>query len=331
MGSLRNADVRQLRALQAVAREGSFGRAAAVLGFSQAAVSQQIASLEKSVGAKLFDRPGGPRAAVLTPAGRLLVEHADAVLARLDVAERQLAELAAGVGGRLDVGTFQSASVALLPPVIADLRREAPALDITLHEKDVNADLLTGLLADELDVAFVLGPVDDPRLDGTHLCFDPFVVVTPAEECSVPTRRTRARAGAPQPAPPAMPMARLDGYPVIAGNVDDSCQVLIDDGLKTRGVVPRYVFRSNDNAAIQAMVTARMGAAVMPLLAVDQDDPTIHIHPLDPPLAPREICVALRADRTHAPAARRLVELAVLHTPDVAAVPMTQHPAATSP
>ncbi len=328
MGSLRNADIRQLRALQAVAREGSFGRAAAVLGFSQAAVSQQIAALEKALGTRLFDRPGGPRAAVLTPAGRLLVEHADAVLARLDVADRQLADLAAGVGGRLDVGTFQSASVALLPSVIADLRREAPALDITLHEQDVNADLLSGLLGDELDVAFVLGPVDDPRLDGTHLCFDPFVVVTPAEECSVPTRRTRSRSGStPHPASPVMPMARLDGYPVIAGNADDSCQVLIDDGLKARGVSPRYVFRSNDNAAIQAMVTARMGAAVMPLLAVDQDDPTIHIHPLDPPLAPREICVALRADRTHAPAALRLVELAVRHTPDVASVPMTMHSA----
>lgn len=323
MGSLRNADMRQLRALRAVAHEGSFGRAAAVLGFSQAAVSQQIAALEKAVGATLFDRPGGPRAAVLTPAGRLLLEHAEAVLARLDVADRQLADLAAGVGGRLHVGTFQSASVALLPAVIADLRREAPALDITLHEQDVNADLLAGLLSDELDVAFVLGPVDDPRLEGTHLCFDPFVVVTPAEECSVPTKRARTRSASAQQ--PAMPMASLDGYPVIAGNVDDSCQVLIDDGLKARGVAPRYVFRSNDNAAIQAMVTARMGAAVMPLLAVDQDDPTIHIHPLDPPLAPREICVAIRADRTHAPAARRLVELAVRHTPDVASVPMTEH------
>jgi DNA-binding transcriptional LysR family regulator len=325
MGSLRNADIRQLRALQAVAHEGSFGRAAAVLGFSQAAVSQQIAALEKAVGATLFDRPGGPRAAVLTPAGRLLLEHAEAVLARLDVADRQLADLAAGVGGRLHVGTFQSASVALLPAVIADLRREAPALDITLHEQDVNADLLAGLLSDELDVAFVLGPIDDPRLEGTHLCFDPFVVVTPAEECSVPTKRARTRAASAQK--PVMPMASLDGYPVIAGNVDDSCQVLIDDGLKARGVVPRYVFRSNDNAAIQAMVTARMGAAVMPLLAVDQDDPTIHIHPLDPPLAPREICVAIRADRTHAPAARRLVELAVRHTPDVGSVPMTEHSA----
>jgi len=315
MSGLRAIDVRQLTTLVAVAEEGSFGRAAAALGFSQAAVSQQVAALEKVVGMKLFDRPGGPRAAVLTPAGRLLLEHAHAVLARLDQAGRQLADLAAGLGGRLDVGTFQSASVALLPAVVAQLRREAPEVDIVLHETDVNDDLLRGLLSGELDVAFVLGPLEDPRVDVTHLCDDPFVAVTPADGC---TLSSTGKTG-------AMRLAGLDGFPVIGQNADDSCQVLIDDGLKARGVTPRYVFRSNDNAAIQAMVTAGMGAAVMPLLAVDHDDPTVHIHALRPPLEPREICVAVRSDRTQAPAALRLVELAREHPPDVGAVRMTVH------
>lgn len=317
VGSLSRIDVRQLAALVAVAEEGSFGRAAAVLGFSQAAVSQQIAGLEKAAGVKLFDRPGGPRAAVLTPAGRLLLEHATAVLARLDLADRQLADLAAGVGGRLDVGTFQSASVALLPAVVAALRHEAPDVDIVLHETDVNGDLIQGVLADEFDVAFFLGPVDDPRLRVTHLCDDPFVAVTAAADCPVDSGRG---AGS------IMPLEQLDGLAIVGQNADDSCQMLIDDGLKAGGVSPRYVFRSNDNAAIQAMVTARMGAAVMPLLAVDVDDPTVHVHPLHPPLEPREICVGLRAHRTHAPAALRLAELAVEHTPDVEAIALTIHP-----
>lgn len=315
MTGLRDVDVRQLSALSAVAHEGSFGRAADVLGFSQAAVSQQVAGLEKAVGMKLFDRPKGPRAAVATPAGRLLLEHADAVLARLDQAQRQLADLHAGLGGRLDVGTFQSASVALLPKVVAQLRREAPEVDIVLHETDDNAELLRGLYADELDVAFFLGPVDDPRFEVTHLCDDPFVAVLPAGSC--PLRAGRRGT--------VLALRALDGLPVVAGNAADTCQVLIDDGLKSRGVAPRYVFRSNDNAAIQAMVTAGMGAAVMPLLAVDADDPTVHLHPLSPALPPREICVAVRSDRTHAPSALRLVELAVEHRPDVDAVAMTTH------
>ncbi len=316
MTGLRDIDIRQLAALDAVASQGSFGRAAARLGFSQAAISQQIAGLERAAGTRLFDRPGGPRAAVLTPAGRLLVEHARAVLARLDQAERHLVDLASGVGGRLDVGTFQSVSVALLPLVVADLRREAPELDIRLHESDDNDDLLRGLVEDELDVTFMLGPVEDLRLEVSHLCDDPFVVVTPADTCTLdrPTGPT-----------PSIPMARLDGFPIVGASVDDSCQLLIDDGLRARGVVPRYVFRSNDNAAVQAMVSAGMGASVMPLLAVDQDDPTVHIHALDPPLPPREICVAVRRDRTVAPAAVRMVELAVRHIRDVAVVALTPH------
>ena len=316
VSGLRGIDVRQLAALDAVAAEGSFGRAASVLGFSQAAVSQQIAGLERAAGTKLFDRPGGPRAAVLTPAGRLLLEHARAVIGRLDQAEGQLADLAAGVGGRLNVGTFQSVSVALLPRVVTDLRHEAPDLDITLRESDDNDELLRWLLSDELDVAFFLGPLNDPRFEVTHLCDDPFVAVTSAAGCDL---------GVGSVPSAALPVSRLDGYPVIGQSADDSCQVLIDDGLRTRGVAPRYVFRSNDNAAVQAMVTARMGAAVMPLLAVDQDDPTVHIHPLEPPLAPREICVALRRDRTHAPAALRMVDLAVDHIEEISAVSLTLH------
>jgi DNA-binding transcriptional LysR family regulator len=316
MTRLRDIDVRQLAALDAVATEGSFGRAAQRLGFSQAGVSQQIASLERAAGSRLFDRPGGPRAAVLTPAGRLLLEHARAVLARLDQAERHLADLAAGVGGRVDVGTFQSVSVALLPLVVADLRREASELDIRLHESDDNDGLVRGLLEGELDITFLLGPLQDPRLEVRHLCDDPFVVVTSAETCTLD--------GPPGPEP-TMPLARLDGLPVVGASVDDSCQVLIDDGLRARGVVPRYVFRSNDNAAVQAMVSAGMGASVMPLLAVDQDDPTVHLHRLEPPLPPREICVAVRRDRTVAPAAARMVELAVAHIGEVAALQFTRH------
>lgn len=316
MAGLRDVDARQLAALEAVADEGSFGRAAAALGFSQAAISQQVATLERAAGVRLFDRPGGPRAAVLTPAGRLLRSHARAILARLDQAERQLADLAAGVGGRVHVGTFQSVSVALLPLVVADLRKEAPELDIQLHESDDVDELLRGLLEGDFDVTFLLGPVDDPRVQVTHLCDDPFVTITAAASCPLDQDAD---------SDVVMPLSRLHAAALVGANADDSGQVLIDHALRSRGIVPRYVFRTADNAAIQAMVAAGMGAAVMPLLAVDQHDPTVHIHRLEPPLPPREICVVVRQDRTVLPAATRLVDLAVLHIADVAAVAMTPH------
>ena len=111
-------ELRHLAALEAVAREGTFGRAAAKLGYTQSAVSQQIASLERSVGERLLERPGGPRAVSLTEAGELLLRHAEAIVARLDAARADMASLRAGETGTLRVGTYQSVGARVLPAVM---------------------------------------------------------------------------------------------------------------------------------------------------------------------------------------------------------------------
>src|SRR5437763_13899404 len=100
-------ELRHLVALKAVAEEGAFGRAAVRLGYTQSAISQQIATLEKIVGQRLIDRPGGPRPVSLTEAGRLLLRHIDAIAARLQAAQADLAALDAGDAGPLLVGTYQ--------------------------------------------------------------------------------------------------------------------------------------------------------------------------------------------------------------------------------
>jgi DNA-binding transcriptional LysR family regulator len=305
MSMFRDVDVRHLAALRAVAAEGSFGRAAAALGFSQAAVSQQVAALERAVGLPLFDRPGGPRPARVTSAGELLLEHARAVLDQLAAAERQLDDLRAGVGGRLRVGTFQSVSVKLLPRIVADLRREAPGVDIELHQSDDNPELLAGIASDEFDLSFVLGPVRDPAIEVTDLCTDPFVAVVAAEDCPVDSG--------------PYPLRLLDNAACVGQDAGDSCQRLIDTGLREAGVSVRYVFRSNDNSAVQAMVAARMGVSILPLLAVDLDDPTVHVHPLRPGIPPRRVCLARRRGRTLPPVADRFAALAVQHSAQVSA------------
>ena len=101
-------ELRHLAALQAIAQEGSFGRAALRLGYTQSAVSQQIATLEREVGMTLGERTReGTKA---TDAGRVLVEHADAAIARLDEAERELAAIAGLEGGEVRIASFPSAS-----------------------------------------------------------------------------------------------------------------------------------------------------------------------------------------------------------------------------
>src|ERR687883_1811718 len=118
-------ELRHLAALQALAEEGSFGRAAHKLGYTQSAVSQQIATLERVVGERLVERPGGPRPVTLTEAGRILLRHAESIIARLQAAQADLAALSAGDAGSLRVGTFQSVGAKLLPEV---MRRFAPSV-----------------------------------------------------------------------------------------------------------------------------------------------------------------------------------------------------------
>ena len=117
-------DVRRLRVLREVAARGSFSAAAEALAFTQPAVSRQIATLEAEAGTQLVER--SVRGIRLTPAGELLVEHADAIVDRLATAESQLAALADGTRGRLRLGAFPSANATLIPLAIAAFREAHP-------------------------------------------------------------------------------------------------------------------------------------------------------------------------------------------------------------
>src|SRR3954471_22386263 len=108
-------ELRHFLALEAVAREGSFGKAAASLGYTQSAVSQQIATLERIVGHRLPERAGGPKPVSLTEASRLLLIHADAIAARVAAAQADLTSLAEGQAGALRGGGYQRGGPRTLP------------------------------------------------------------------------------------------------------------------------------------------------------------------------------------------------------------------------
>src|SRR3954447_17265532 len=136
-------ELRHLVALKAIAEEGTFGRAARRLGYTQSAISQQIAMLERIVGQKLIDRPGGPRPVSLSQAGELLLRHADAIAARLQAAQADLAALDAGDAGPLRIGTYQSVGAKVLPRLLREFSAEWPKVAITLQESADDRDLLT--------------------------------------------------------------------------------------------------------------------------------------------------------------------------------------------
>ena len=194
----RELELRHLVALRAVAAERSFGRAAERLGYTQSAISQQIAALERVVGEPVFDRPGGPRPVELTPVGQVILDHAEQVFRRLAQAEEEVARLRAGDGGRLVVGTFQSVTVKVLPAVIRVLKAERPQLDIRLFEADDHDTIVERVLEGDLDLGFVVGEGFDERLDQIHLLEDPYLLISPRRDRPVPAKfATGELSGAP--------------------------------------------------------------------------------------------------------------------------------------
>lgn len=292
MINLRDLEIRHLVALDAVATEGTFAKAAARLGYTQSAVSQQIAALERIIGDAVFDRPGGPRPVELTPLGSQVLAAGRSLLASVDSLSLDLDLFRTGSVGQLSVGTFQSVSATLLPRLVARVRDTYPSLDLQVRETDVDDELTEGLLNGELDVTFIVG---DPHeaFDSVHLIDDPFVLVA---------RPDQFPAGA----------VRLDviaAEPMI-GQQPNSCQLMNENALRAAGVEPNYVFRTNDNGTVAAMVRAGLGVAVMPLLCVEPEDPRISIHALRPSIPDRRISLAWRQNRTLSPAAGRFIELA---------------------
>ena len=231
----------------------------------------------------------------ITPAGSLLLAHAESILDRVAAAEADLAGFRADRVGRLTIGTFQSVSVEVLPLLLTRLRAERPDISISLVEEDEQANLLRALTAGELDLSFVVAPLADGPWDFIPLADDPFVVISSADEPLTPE-------GVPVPADV------LDGLPLIGQSIT-ACQVLIEDGMRQVGAEPNVVFRTTDNSAVQAMVRSGMAHAVTARLAIDSTDPGIVVRDVDPPIPDRTIGVAL-PHRHRSPAVDVIVDLA---------------------
>lgn len=291
--NLRDLELKHLVALDAVATEGTFGRAAERLGYTQSAVSQQIAALERILGDRVFDRPGGPRPVVLTPLGAELLERGRELLARVDSMSLELDLFRTGSVGKLAIGTFQSVSAMLLPKIVARMRETFPTLELQVVESDVEADLEASLACGEIEVSFLVG-TEFPDTESVHLLDDPFVLIARPDQFPPGPVRTEQFAGEP-----------------MIGQHQNSCQILNEAGLRSVGLEPNYVYRTNDNGTVAAMVRAGMGVAVMPFLCVEPEDPRIAIHPIEPPIPDRSICVAWRRNRTLSPAAERFIQLTI--------------------
>jgi DNA-binding transcriptional LysR family regulator len=287
-------ELRHLAALKAVAEHGSFGRAAQSLGYTQSAVSQQIATLERIVGTRLIDRPGGPKPVSLTEAGRLLLRHAESITARLQAAQADLHALGHGSAGPLRVGTYQSVGARILPTVLLRFLAEWPQVEITLQELTDDTELLALVERGELDLTFSMLPLPPGPFEFVKLMHDPYVLLVPADS---------PLAGRSRPLTP-----REIGDMSLIGN--RSCRS-IDAGMevmRASGHEPRIVFRSDDNGTVQGMAAAGMAAALVPRLTVDETDERIEVLELTERFPERIIGIAWHRDRHRTRAAEAFVD-----------------------
>ena len=280
-------DVRRLRVLREVAAHGSFSAAAAALTFTQPAVSRQIATLEAEAGTRLLER--SPRGVRLTPAGELLVEHAEAILARLATAESQLAALVAGTRGRLRLAAFPSANATLIPLAIRAFRTEHPGVELRLAEQ-VTSAALAGLAEGELDLAVVSsagaleapeGVAAEPLMDDPHL---------------VALARTHPLAHRAR-----LTLADLRDETWIEGRPSECTNALLAAAARA-GFEPRIAFEAAQWVGKQGLVAAGVGVTLIPSVAVATVRDDIVLRSLGADAPSRRIWLARQAAGYAAPA-----------------------------
>lgn len=288
---------RLLAVHRAVVAEGSLTRAAATLGYTVSAVSQQLSQLEAQAGSALFEKAG--RGVRPTPAGLLLAEHAEVILARIAEAEGALDDLRSGHTGRVRVVSFHSAGESLLPRAVATLHDLMPGVHVR-PVVDESPGALRRLRAGDADLVIMVepygrdaAPSDDLRR--WHLLDDEYRVLLRHDH---PLARRRTV--------PVEALADND-WIVTTGGLDYVRETTVAI-CRRAGFVPRIIAEADEFNVTQGYVSAGLGAALVPLLALGAVRSGVAVRRLTPPPRPRHIWLATRPALAEQPAVARMIE-----------------------
>jgi DNA-binding transcriptional LysR family regulator len=246
-------DPRRVLTFRAVARQRSFSRAARELALTQPSVSNQVAQLEREVGARLLERgPGGLR---LTSSGEILLEHADAIAERFQLAEAQLNAVAEGTRARLRIGALPTALAGFVPAAVARLRAEHPDARITFDE-GTSEELSARVASGELDLALSYettgtARAQRPGVSRHHLLHEHFLIALPPDHRLAPSATVR-----------------------LADLRDEDWTAALTDGLIVRacraaGFEPNLVSLTSDQLAIRALIIRGLAVSLVPELLAD--------------------------------------------------------------
>jgi DNA-binding transcriptional LysR family regulator len=289
-------DVRRMRVLREVAARGSFSAAAEALNFTQSAVSQHVAALERESGAKLVER--GARGVRLTVAGRALVDHTDAIVARIEAAEEELAAIAGLRGGRLRLACFQSAGATLVPRAVAVFHSRHPAVELSMVEAEpdgAGAMLRSG----EIDLALVYDHASvpamlEPELELAPLVDDRYDAILPRDHRLAKRRR--------------LALADLADDAWIASRRSCGCREITEQVCREAGFEPRVAFEADETLAAQALVASGVGVTILPRLALTVVHPDVVTGTLtDAPV--RRVWAARAASAYRSPASEAMMQI----------------------
>ncbi|TMR89128.1 LysR family transcriptional regulator [Nonomuraea basaltis] len=247
-------DTRRLRTLRAVADHGTVTAAAAALHLTPSAVSQQLVALEHEVGHRLFTRDG--RGVHLTAVGKIMLGHANEVLAQLERAEAEVAAYTTGEAGEVTVACFATAISAVLSPAIIALRDTAPGVQVRVLDAEGDHSLAM-LLDSEADLAIAVeyrGAPDasDRRLSRLPLYAEPFDLVLPRDH----------------PLAGSATLVSLASESWIGPYPGNPVHDVITFACQQAGFTPNVTHCSDDFRAVVALVGAGTGVALVPRLAL---------------------------------------------------------------
>jgi LysR family transcriptional regulator, transcription activator of glutamate synthase operon len=288
-------DLRQLRYLVALAEERNFTRAAASLHIAQPAMSQQIRRLEDELGLAVVERT--TRRVKLTDAGELLVVRARRILVELEAAETELQALRGMYTGHVTIGAMHTMGPVDLSLALALFRERHPDVQFTVREQS-SEEMAEMLRVDELDLAFlsVTERVESHGLGLHQLLSEELVVLLP------PSHRLSKR--------PQIRMAELADEPFISFRTGARLRELLVSAGHEAGFEPRVTLESNDSQRVRRLVSRGLGVAILPRSDAEGPGAEVEVVTLIEPRLERDITLAWREGRRHAPAAAEFLELA---------------------
>jgi DNA-binding transcriptional LysR family regulator len=283
---------RRLRLLRELASRGTIAATAEACGYTPSGVSQQLALLEREVRMPLLVREG--RRVALTEAARVLVGHAERVLAELEAAEAAIAGLTGSVRGTARLAAFPTAAAAFVPSAIAHCRAEHPDLRVILSELETD-EAVAAVRSGRLDLALVYEYALLPRVADQGVEVDP--LFTEPLLAALPT-------GWEVPDQVSLEILRDDSW--IAPHSDAALRAVLDRACGLAGFAPTVDYASDDFTVIVALVAAGLGVGLLPRLATEALTAAVQLRPVVEPDLTRTVSLVTRRGGRAQPAVAAL-------------------------